>query len=420
MSVRNRKKEIRSVRGSELVPNPSNWRRHPAPQRAAMEGILAEVGDVDYLKVVEQPDGRLMLLDGHLRADIRGDEVVDVVVLDLDDVEQRLVLATFDPVAAMAETDAATQAELLASITVDDAGVADLLEALRTQEMAPFTIEQPVPVEDEEAVGAAVDEAEAPEYVPFTSRGQVWRLGDHRLMCGDATFQVDVVALMDGQTPTLMVTDPPYGVNYEPNWRNEAAAKGQLAFAPSRVGKVTDDTRTDWSDAWRLFSGDVAYCWSAPAGDSIVSGLALQSAGFQIRASVIWRKPHFPISRGHYTFQHEPCWYGVRKGETAAWIGPANATTVWDIALDKNASPDAPDGGHSTQKPVECMERPMSYHTGDVYDPFVGSGTTIIAAEKLGRRCYAMEIEPRYCDVAIRRWEAFTGRKAELVEGPRA
>jgi len=234
-------------------------------------------------------------------------------------------------------------------------------------------------------------------------------------MCGDATSEGNVVALMDGQTPTLLVTDPPYGVDYDPSWRNEAAAKGLLAFAPKRVGVVTDDTRTDWSDAWRLFPGDVVYCWSAPAADCIVSGLALQSTGFEIRASVMWRKPHFPISRGHYTFQHESCWYAVRKGRQAAWIGPANASTVWDISLDKNVSPDAPDGGHSTQKPLECMERPMSYHEGDVYDPFVGSGTTIIAAERLGRRCYAMEIEPRYCDVAIKRWEDYTGQKAVKV-----
>jgi len=129
----------------------------------------------------------------------------------------------------------------------------------------------------------------------------------------------------------------------------------------------------------------------------------------------MWRKPHFPISRGHYTFQHEPCWYAVRKGRQASWIGPANASTVWDISLDKNVSPAAPDGGHSTQKPLECMERPMSYHEGDVYDPFVGSGTTIIAAERLDRRCYAMEIEPRYCDVAIKRWEDYTGLKAVKV-----
>jgi DNA modification methylase len=129
-----------------------------------------------------------------------------------------------------------------------------------------------------------------------------------------------------------------------------------------------------------------------------VDGVALQKAGFEIRYQIMWRKPHFPVSRGHYTYQHEPCWYGVRKGRQSHWIGDHNASTVWDITLDKNVA-----GGHSTQKPLECMARPLRNHEGDVYEPFAGSGTTIVAAEQLGRRCYALEIEPAYVAICLER-----------------
>ena len=412
MQIRDRIKELRRVPASELIPNPKNWRTHPVAQQDALRGVLAEVGYADALLARETPEG-LMLVDGHLRAETTPDADVPVLVLDIDESEADLMLATLDPLAAMAGRDEERLTDLLAAVSSENDTVDALLQTLANG-YEPLTLLEPDPPDEVFDADGAMDDAEADDYVPTVQRGEVWSLGQHRLMCGDATSEGNVVELMDGQTPTLMVTDPPYGVNYQPNWRNEAAAKGQLAYANRRVGLVTDDTRTDWSDAWRLFPGDVAYCWSAPDA-VIVSGLALQSVGFEIRASVMWRKSHFPISRGHYTFQHESCWYAIRKGRQAAWIGPANASTVWDISLDKNVSPKAPDGGHSTQKPLECMERPMSYHEGDVYDPFVGSGTTIIAAERLGRRCYAMEIEPRYCDVTIKRWEDYTGEKAVKV-----
>lgn len=240
--------------------------------------------------------------------------------------------------------------------------------------------------------------------------GQLWALGEHRLICGDCTDPAVVERVLQGGTPRLIVTDPPYGVNYDPNWRNEAAEKGFLSYAPSRTGIVHNDDRVDWSDAYKLFPGDVAYTWS-PGGDHVIlTGLAMQNSGFEIRNQIMWRKPHFPISRGHYTYQHEPCWYGVRKGKKSYWIGDNNASTVWDIALDKNV-----DGGHSTQKPLECMARPIRNHEGDVYEPFCGSGTTIIATENLKRRCRAIEIDPGYVAVTLQRYLDHTGRQPERL-----
>jgi DNA modification methylase len=256
--------------------------------------------------------------------------------------------------------------------------------------------------------GPQIDRAAELQEKWGTKLGQVWELGDHRLVCGDCTDEMVVDAVLQGDIPALMVTDPPYGVNYDPEWRNKAAEAGFLSFAPQRTRTVSNDDRFDWSDAYLLFPGDVAYTWSPPGDHVILTGLALQKADFQIRNQIIWVKPHFPISRGHYTYQHEPCWYGVKKGRKSYWIGDNNASTKWEIALDKNI-----EGGHSTQKPLECMARPIRNHQGDVYDPFVGSGTTVIACERLSRRCYAIDIDPAY----FQRWHDLTGKEPKLLEG---
>jgi len=296
----------------------------------------------------------------------------------------------------MAATDEDMLAELRGGLTVDGA-LADMLSALLpSRPKSGLTDPDNVPEEPE---------------TPYVERGEIYLLGQHRVMCGDATVPEDVARLLEGAKPNLMVTDPPYGVEYDPNWRNDAAATGALAYAPRRIGKVANDDRDDWSEAWALFPGSVAYCWHGGLHASSVQS-SLESVGFEMRSQIIWAKSNFPISRGHYHWRHEPCWYAVRKGATADWIGDRKQTTLWEINLDKNV-----EGGHSTQKPVECMERPLRNHAGDVYDPFLGSGTTLIAAERQSRRCYGMEIEPQFVQVAIERWEAFTGEKAQRADG---
>ena len=160
----------------------------------------------------------------------------------------------------------------------------------------------------------------------------------------------------------------------------------------------------------------VWYIWFASLRLSEVEAGILR-LGYEPRYLLIWRKQRFVISRGHYHWEHEPCWYAVKKGETAGWIGDRKQTSVWDIAnitdnYHNTYLPENERSGHSTQKPVECMERPIRNHEGDVYDPFVGSGTTIIAAERQGRACWAMELEPRYVDSSVKRWEDYTGSKA--------
>jgi DNA modification methylase len=252
------------------------------------------------------------------------------------------------------------------------------------------------------------DENEVPEVaeVAVTVAGDVWCLGAHRVICGDSTDATVVKALLGDVVPGLMVTDPPYGVEYDPEWRNQRGLSNS-----SRTGKVQNDERADWSEAWALFPGTIAYVWhgalrSIPVAESLVR------EGFTIRAQIIWAKERLVIGRGDYHWQHEPCWYAVRtKGN---WTGDRKQTTLWSIP---SGGQDA-DTVHGTQKPVECMRRPMLNNSGPgqaVYEPFLGSGTTLIAAQTSGRVCFAIELDPRYVDVAVRRWEAFTGEQATLL-----
>jgi DNA modification methylase len=255
------------------------------------------------------------------------------------------------------------------------------------------------------------DDVPLPPEVPVTRPGDLWLLGEHRLLCGDSTKPEDVTRLLDGAVPFIMVTDPPYGVEYDPQWRHASGLNNS-----DRIGKVSNDDRVDWTESYKLFHGHVAYVWHAgrSAGE-LASNLLI--AEFEVRTQIIWRKPRFAISRGHYHWQHEPCWYAVRAGGSAKWCGDRSQSTVWDVALKENAVADA-ETKHGTQKPVECMARPIRNHGGVtdyVYDPFCGSGTTLIAAERLGRRCFAMELDPAYCDVIVKRFETFTGKKAKRL-----
>lgn len=264
-----------------------------------------------------------------------------------------------------------------------------------------------------ETTEGLTDPDEVPEQPPATSLlGDVWLLGRHRLVCGDSTKAEAVERALGGVKPHLMVTDPPYGVSYDPDWRNHASRNGSLThtIGATAIGKVQNDDRADWREAWVLFPGEVAYIWHAGQKAHVVAE-SLEACSFDIRAQIIWAKHRMVISRGHYHPHHEPCWYAVKKGGTGHWSGDRTQTTLWQI--EHRAS----ETGHSTQKPVECMKRPIENNSSPgqaVYEPFSGSGTTIIAAEMTGRVCHAIEIDPAYCDLAVQRWMNFTGQQASL------
>lgn len=253
--------------------------------------------------------------------------------------------------------------------------------------------------DDEEM--ARAEETQEPPVNPVSVLGDVWLLGKHRILCGDSTKADDVDKVLNGVKPHLMVTDPPYGVVYDPE-------KARASSKDSAKGKVLNDDRADWREAWDLFPGDVAYVWHADrrAREVVES---LEASDLEMRCQIIWDKGRPILSRGHYHFQHEPCWYAVRTKGTGHWTGARDQSSIWKIEHRKS------DTGHGTQKPVDCMRRPIMNNSSPgqaVYEPFSGSGTTIIAAEMTGRTCHAIELNPAYVDVAVMRWQTFTGQQA--------
>ena len=393
----------------QLLANPRNWRVHPKDQQDALEGVLQQVGWVQDV-VVNRQTGHLV--DGHLRVSLalrRKEPTVPVVYVDLTPEEEALVLASMDPVSAMATVDKEKLDALLHEVQTTDAGVQKMLSDLAEAEGLYFGKDGKPAVED---VEPQIDRAGELKKKWGTEMGQLWALGDHRLICGDCTDQAVVTKCLDGVVPLLCVTDPPYGIEYNADWRNHASRADGSPIGGGAIGTVHNDDRADWRDAWAHFPGDVIYSWHPAGAPSLVHAAALQDSGFKIRAQIIWAKNHFPIGRGDYHVKHEPCWYCVREGRTAHFTDDRTQTTLWDI--DK---PHKSETGHSTQKPIECMARPIRNHDSEyVYEPFSDSGTTIIACEQLGRKCRAVEISPAYVAVALERWAEATGGTPELVQ----
>ena len=258
----------------------------------------------------------------------------------------------------------------------------------------------------------------APPATTAVQRGDLFQLGRHWLSCGDATSASDVTQLLRGAQPVLMAVDCPYGVDYDPAFRHKAYPRQRTA-----VGRVMNDTRADWNAAYALFPGDIVYAWHGALFADVVMA-ALRRAQFDVRYQVIWTKPTLVLGRGSMHWKHEPCWMAVRRGRSAHWCGDRSQTTVWEVpnlnAVGGTRTGENTPSGHATQKPVRLFELPILNHTTPsdaVYDPFVGSGTTLIAGEKLGRAVFAMDLDPIYVDVAIQRWEAFTGLSAVKRSG---
>ncbi len=383
------------------------------------------------------------LVGGHQRLSIieaRGDSTVEVSVVDLADREEKALNLALNKHSG--EWDFATLADVLQEL---DAGDMDMdltgFSASELERLMTWTAPN-AGLTDENAVPE-------PPKEPIAKPGDLWLLGKHRVLCGDSTVATDVERLLAGVVPNLMVTDPPYGVNYDPTWRAAAGVNKSMG----KMGKVENDDRADWTEAWALFPGNIAYVWHGGLHASEVHA-NLTAVGFDVRSQIIWAKDRFALSRGQYHWQHEPCWYAVRRGHKADWCGKRNQSTYWKdnlgaigerlraarlsegwaeisaIAEEVDALiqstvwpiPAREDGGrgHGTQKPVECMRRPMLNNSNPgqaVYDPFLGSGTTVIAAESTGRIAYGIEINPAYMDVIVKRWSDFTGKKAELATG---
>lgn len=244
----------------------------------------------------------------------------------------------------------------------------------------------------------------------ISKAGDVWLLGEHRLICGDSTDKDVVEKLFAGATPNLMVTDPPYGTHYDPKTRkNRLHSKG-------REREVLNDDRASWKESYALFPGKVAYVWHSNLHSDVVFH-DLRENGFELNSMIIWNKSNFAIGFSDYHWKHEPCVYATRGNHN--WQGGRDKTTVWDIPEIRSLTKEEGSWGHSTQKPIECMKRPIENNSvrGEwVYDPFCGSGTTVISCERTKRKCLAVELSPQFCDAIVRRWEEETHKQAKLEE----
>lgn len=384
-----------------LMANPVNTRKHDKPSLDALRVSLDKYGQ--RKPIVVQAHGRIVRAGNGMlaAAKLLGWTHIAAVVVDEPNVDAVAYEIMDNKSAELSTWESDALALQLSSLKEDDIDLA--LTGFTSDELDEL-------LGDLTGKSTTEDEPPEPPPVAVSRRGDLWLCGKHRVLCGDSTSAEDVARCLDGAVPFLCVTDPPYGVNYDPAWRNEAAAKGALAYAASRIGEVTNDDRADWSAAWKLFPGDVLYSWHPAGATNLIHAAAIQSSGFVLRMQIIWAKSNFPIGRGDYHVRHEPCWYAVREGRPARRTDDRTQITLWQINLDRNV-----DGGHSTQKPVECMARPIRNHVCDtVYDPFVGSGTTLAAAEQLHRQAFCIEIEPRYVDVTVQRWTNLTNAEPTL------
>ena len=377
-----------------LIPYARNARTHSPAQVAEIAGSIRAFGFSNPILVGEDAD----VIAGHGRLaaarKLALAEVPVIMLRGLNETQRRQLVLADNRIALNAGWDAEMLGLELTELSTLGADLSML--GFTKKELATALSSTGSGLTDENEVPSAQDRV-------VSAPGDIWQLGPHRIACGDSTTAELVKTLLAGVVPQLMVTDPPYGVEYDPEWRHRRGVS-----TSAKRGKIKNDEYADWGAAWALFPGQIAYVWHGALRATIVAD-SLQQSGFTIRAQIIWAKERLVMSQGDYHWQHEPCWYAVRK--KGNWTGDRKQTTLWSI----------PAGGqdvatkHSTQKPVECMRRPIlnNSDTGQsIYEPFLGSGTTLIAAESTGRVCYGIEIDPVFVDVVIRRWQAFTGQHA--------
>jgi hypothetical protein len=315
--IRDRIRELRRVPARDLLPNPKNWRRHPQAQANALRGLLEEIGFADALLARELPDGKLMLIDGHLRAESTPEFDVPVLILDLDEAEADKLLLTLDPLASLAESDAERISSLLQTVRTDNAAVEELLRRTAGERLWSVIHPQAEPP-------AQVDQAGELQRKWGTATGQLWRIGEHRLFCGDATNAEDVSLLMSGERAVLFATDPPYAVGYTggshpQSWGNKGAANrdkdwsGQYVEAKNADVKNTEEAGIDLYRGFIKMALEFAivrnaawYLWHASKRHSMVEQIWCEFGAF-VHQQIIWVKSRPVLTYSTYLWQHEPC-----------------------------------------------------------------------------------------------------------------
>jgi DNA modification methylase len=400
--------EIVYTKISELKRYENNARTHSKEQIAEIADGIKSFGFLDPIEI----DQNNTIISGHARLEaalnLGLDEVPTIIHEHLTDAQRKAYTLAANKLALKSGWDLSLLKDEFGALKDDEIDLT----------LTGFTNDEIDDILNPEVLNAMGGEDESIEVTenPITRLGDIWILGDHRLMCGDSTIYDQVNELMWTHTPNLMVTDPPYGVDLDQSWRDEAL--GDKKFAKGNKETIVNDDRADWKDSYSLFTGDIVYIWHCDRFTDLIKN-SLEDLNFQIRQMIIWNKTILIMGRNAYQYKHELCWYAVKKGKTANWRGDRKQTTVWDMASPNRLMSGSKEEktSHPTQKPIECMLRPIQNHTRAndyVYDPFGGSGTTLIACEKIGRRCLMMEILPKYCDMIIKRWQKLTGKLATL------
>ena len=385
---------------SELKPHALNRNDHPDSQIDQLAKIIQFQGWRHPI-IVSKLTGFIVAGHGRLAAAKKLNLTeVPVSFQEFTDSDQEYIFLQSDNAIAL-------QAELdLSQIQLDikDIGPFDIdLLGIKDFQFEPDVID------------AQCDEDEIPEKVePRTKRGDIYRLGNHRLMCGDSTMIDDVEKLMDGHKADMVFTDPPYGVDYQ-GGHNEKKRDGIKNDALK--GNDLTDLFADALSTACLVSADHSafYIWYAN-GKAVETFASFSKLPLKVRAVLCWYKVRSGLGAfmSEYIPSYEPCIYAFKEGCSPQWFGPTDEKTVWELKKEsKNEF-------HPTQKPVELPERAIrnsSEQGNAVLDLFGGSGSTLIACEKTNRKAFLMELDPHYCDVIISRWESFTGKKAELING---
>lgn len=420
-AIKDRIKGFRRVPVAQLRANPRNWRTHPEAQRKAMRGVLAEIGFANAVLARELGDGTLELINGHLRLEtMAGADEIPTLILDVDEHEADKLLLTLDPLAQMAGTDDAALASLFESTPFEDESLANLLAETTGYE---FDLRQ----DNEEDVDAEpqIDRAEELRSKWGVERGQLWRLGEHRLICGDSTNAEDVASLMRGNQCDLLVTSPPYnqsidkfkpsGMHAESDW---VAKVGRLAYLDSMCESEYQDQQRECLKVW--FSvikdgGSAFYNHKNRYRDKqVVSPMSWLPGPWKLRQEIIWARPGSVTQNARMFLPSDERIYWLYKGDDFTFNDDTEIkswSSIWKIGLEANKQ-------HAVAFPLELPTRCIvacSIASESVFEPHCGSGTTIIACENLGRKCRAIEISPAYVAVALQRWADHTGGTPELV-----
>jgi site-specific DNA-methyltransferase (adenine-specific) len=399
----------------EIVPIDSLnlWEGNPRINAAAIPAVRRSIEYFGFTNPILARREDRMVIAGHTRiASLRemGEDTAPVIFLDLSEADAKLLNITDNQTGQIAGWDDGKLSE--AMMGLGDLGMDLALTGFDVGRIRELTRNG--------AGGDDFDVEAALEDSPGrVERGQVWRCGDHRVMCGDSTIAEDVARLMAGEKARVVVADPPYGIAYE---HDDRPAERPHKFDQIAGDALEGNEFQSWLEgaigaiAPSAAENAAWYLWHAQKTQGYFAAAAAAAAGIIYHRQIVWVKPHFTFGRGVYHWRHELCLMGWREGCKPPFYGERNQTTVWEVDYDGQRVAGT-NTLHANQKPIGVIEPAITNHlrVGEtVLDPFIGSGTTMIAAERLGRRCYGMEIEPRYVAVTLARWEAETGRKAVL------